>query len=89
MEEKHFADIVINEEKLDDGENVYVVHCTNLGITSQGATIEEAKRNIKEAIDLYLEEQPEDFDLLRKREVAPMFSFIEVNKNSQITKIVR
>jgi len=52
-------DIVINEERVKR-KKMFVVHCLNLGITSQGMTIEEAVKNIKDAIRLYLEENPED-----------------------------
>ncbi|MFH1152102.1 MAG: type II toxin-antitoxin system HicB family antitoxin [Nanoarchaeota archaeon] len=64
MEEKYFANIVINKEELSNEEIVFVVHCTNLGITSQGKTTEEAIQNIKEAIEIYLEEQPEKLYIL-------------------------
>lgn len=33
----------------------YVAHCVELGVVSQGRTIDEAKTNLKEAVDLYLE----------------------------------
>lgn len=33
----------------------YVAHCVELGVVSQGKTIEEAQANLKEAVDLYLE----------------------------------
>ncbi len=33
----------------------YVVLCPDLGVTSQGGTFQEAKSNIKEAIELFLE----------------------------------
>jgi predicted RNase H-like HicB family nuclease len=33
----------------------YVVRCPELGVTSQGETLEEAQANIKEAIELYIE----------------------------------
>lgn len=36
-------------------EDWYVAHCIELGVVSQGRTIEEAKSNLKEAVDLYLE----------------------------------
>lgn len=52
-------DIVINEEYLDK-KKIFVIHCLNLGITSQGKTVEEAVKNIKDAIKLYLEENPDD-----------------------------
>jgi predicted RNase H-like HicB family nuclease len=46
-------EIVIEKEPEDDG---YVAHCPALpGCFSNGLTIEEAKRNIREAIQLHLE----------------------------------
>ena len=41
---------VINKE-----ENWYVAHCLELGVVSQGKTIEQAKANLQEAVELYLE----------------------------------
>ena len=32
-----------------------MAHCVELGVVSQGKTIEEAKANLKEAVELYLE----------------------------------
>ena len=52
-------DIVINEEHVNK-KNMFVVNCLSLGITSQGRTVEEAIKNIKDAIRLYLEENPEE-----------------------------
>jgi len=52
-------DIVINEEYLNK-KKIFVVHCLNLGIASQGKTVEEAMENIKDAIKLYLEENPNE-----------------------------
>ena len=52
-------DIVVNEERMNK-KNVFVVHCLNLGIASQGKTVEEAIKNIKDAIKLYLEENPSE-----------------------------
>lgn len=52
-------DIVVNEEHIGK-KKVFVVHCLNLGIANQGKTIEEAMENIKDAIRLYLEENPEE-----------------------------
>jgi len=52
-------DIVVNEERIKK-KKIFVVHCLNLGITSQGKTVEEAMKNIKDAIRLYLEENPEE-----------------------------
>ena len=39
-------------------EDLYVATCPELGTVSQGATIENALANLKEATELYLEEFP-------------------------------
>ncbi len=46
---KNFTTAITKEEKW------YVAHCLELGVVSQGKTIEEAKANLKEAVELYLE----------------------------------
>ena len=33
----------------------YVARCIELGVVSQGPSIEEAQANLKEAVDLYIE----------------------------------
>jgi len=33
----------------------YVAHCVELGVVSQGKSIEEAQKNLKEAVELYIE----------------------------------
>ncbi len=38
------------------GEKQYVALCPELDVVSQGHTIEEALKNLKEAIELYIEE---------------------------------
>lgn len=88
MEEKYFADIVISQEKLSDGSPVFVAHCINLGIASQGSTTEEAMKNIKEAIELCLEEQPEKYLELTPKEPS-VFSVIEITKNAKTTNPLR
>jgi len=39
-------------------DDMYVAECPEAGTVSQGHTIEEAVRNLKEATELYLEEFP-------------------------------
>jgi predicted RNase H-like HicB family nuclease len=46
---KKFTAIITREE------NWYVAYCVELGVVSQGGTIEESKANLKEAVELYLE----------------------------------
>jgi len=45
--------IIINKEK-----NGYVATSVDLGVVSQGKTIEDAQKNLKEAVELYLEDNP-------------------------------
>ncbi len=84
MEKKYFMDIVINKEKLSDNSDIFVAHCPNLGIASQGKDTDEAIKNIKGAIELYLEEQPERYEELVSDKV-PLFSVVEVTKSAKIT----
>jgi predicted RNase H-like HicB family nuclease len=39
-------------------EDIYVAECPEAGTVSQGATVEDALANLKEATELYLEEFP-------------------------------
>lgn len=48
------------------GEVAYVAYCQELGIASQGKSIRAAKKNIREAISLYLEEA-KDSKLVKSR----------------------
>ena len=91
MEEKnYFLDVVINKEKLSDGEDVFVILCPSLGVASQGKNVEEAMENIKEAVELYLEEMPEAYEELEfTRSEMPTFSITEVRRDGKVTNIVR
>ena len=51
-------------------DDIYIVREVFTGVTSQGTTIEEALKNIKEAVELYLEEMPDLKEELEKREVV-------------------
>lgn len=46
---KKFTAVLTKEDKW------YVAHCVELGVVSQGKTVEEAQGNLKEAVELYLE----------------------------------
>lgn len=88
MAKKHYLDIVIVKEKLSTGEPVHVAHCTTLGIASQGFSVEEAMKNIREAIDLVLEECPEKLDEI-ETEGPPTFSFVEVTHHAKTASALR
>lgn len=63
-----FTAIINREGKL------YVSWCPEIDIASQGKTIEEAIDNLKEAVELYLED--EDAKLPKE---TPIFTFVEVS----------
>ena len=53
-------------------ERIYIIKEAITGVTTQGKTIEEAIKNIKEAVTLYLEEMPQikkDFKKAKIKEV--------------------
>ncbi len=56
-------------------EDMYVAECPEAGTFSQGRTIEEAVKNLKEATELYLEEFPLETEIksiITTFEVAPV-----------------
>jgi predicted RNase H-like HicB family nuclease len=65
-----FTTIIIQEGKW------YVARCLELGVVSQGKTIEKAQENLKEAVELYLEDQPKTKKYLSKK--APLITSLEL-----------
>ncbi|MBI2129790.1 type II toxin-antitoxin system HicB family antitoxin [Candidatus Woesearchaeota archaeon] len=55
MENQILLNVAIKEEP----EGGYSVVCTDLDVASQGETIDEAVKNIKEAVELYFESAKE------------------------------
>ena len=41
--------------EIKKGEKYYVARCPELGVTTQGKTEAEARKNLKEAVELHLE----------------------------------
>lgn len=67
-----FTSVIIKESKW------YVARCVELGVASQGRNIEKAQHNLKEAVELYLEDQPKFKKYLSKS--APMITSLELNR---------
>ncbi len=53
----------------------FVARCPELGVTSQGKSLEEAQANIKEAIELYIESFGED---IPRKTSKPFWTTVEV-----------
>ncbi len=47
-------------------EDMYVAREVATGVTSQGKTVDEAIKNLREALELYLEEAPEALEKLEQ-----------------------
>ncbi len=54
----------------------YVARSLELGVASQGRSIDDAKENLREAVELYLEDSPKDKKVLT--EESPLVTSIEV-----------
>lgn len=65
-----FTTIITQEDKW------YVARCVELGVVSQGRTIEKAQENLKEAVELYLEDQPKSKKYSLKK--APLITSLEL-----------
>jgi predicted RNase H-like HicB family nuclease len=59
----------------------YVARCVELGVISQGKTIEDAEENLKEAVGLYLENMPTSKKYLSTK--APLITILEVEHVSE------
>ena len=66
-------------------EGIYVALCPELDVASQGKSVEEALANLKEALELYLED--EDVERPSKAE-APIVTIVKV-KVSGFTRSLR
>ncbi len=64
MERRTFTAVLHREE------DMYIAECPEVGTASQGKTIEDAIKNLREATELYLEEFP-----IKKRGKAMLTTF--------------
>jgi predicted RNase H-like HicB family nuclease len=76
----HF-DVVITKEG-----DLYSSWCPQLDIASSGSSIEEAKNNLQEAIELYLEDEDA---IIRHAESSHTLTSVEVNKNAKTARSLR
>ncbi len=63
MEEKLSCSISVHQEE-HQGKNVFVVECSELGISDFGENLEDAMDNLRKGINLLLETCPEKKELL-------------------------
>ena len=67
-----FTSIITKEKKW------YVARCAELGVVSQGKTIEMAQKNLQEALELYLEDYPSTKIKELSRYGAPFVTTLDV-----------
>lgn len=56
----------------------FVARSLELGVTTQGRTIEDAKKNLREAVELYLEDMPRSKKALARE--VPLVTSIEISR---------
>lgn len=54
----------------------FVARCVELGVVTQGKTIEGAQENLREAVELYLDHNPRSKKYLSKK--APLVTTLEI-----------
>ncbi|MDP3770629.1 MAG: type II toxin-antitoxin system HicB family antitoxin [bacterium] len=67
-----FTTVIIQEGKW------HVARAVELGVVSQGKTVQESLKNLKEAIELYLEDNPQ-FKKFASRQ-APLITTLELSR---------
>ena len=68
------------------GEKQYVALCPEVDVVSQGYTVEEAIKNLKEAVELYIEEMGLPEEISSKETIVVHF---EVKEDDKTAKIIR
>ena len=76
----HFDAVITKEGEL------YSSWCPQLDVASSGKTIEEARSNLKEAIELYLEDEDA---VIPSGDVSLTLTSVEVIKNGKTSRVVR
>ena len=68
------------------GEKQYVALCPEVDVVSQGYTVEEAIKNLKEAVELYIEEMGLSEDISSSDTIVVHF---EVKEDDKATQVIR
>ncbi len=74
-----FSSVVWKED------DMYVSWCPDLDIASQGKTVEEALNNLKEAIELYLEDE----DAQIPSEKSPILATVSLETHAKTSPTIR
>jgi predicted RNase H-like HicB family nuclease len=75
-----FSSVVWKEE------NMYVAWCPDLDIASQGKNVDEALKNLKEAIELYFEDEDA---MIPEGKSPPIVTTVSVEAHAKTTHSVR
>lgn len=68
------------------GESQYVALCQEVDVVSQGHTVEEAIDNLKEAVQLYIEEEGFPEEATSNDTIVVNFEIKNVSKTSKIIR---
>ncbi len=67
MQNRLSMSVTLHEEELE-GKKVFIADCVELGVSDFGDTLDEALDNLKNGVNLLLEEAPEKRELLIREE---------------------
>lgn len=56
----------------------FTARCAELGVVSQGRTLDKAQDNIREAVELFLEDNPKAKQYMKQK--APLVTVLELKK---------
>lgn len=65
-----FSTLIYKSEKF------YVAECLELGVVSQGTTPKNALANLKEAVELYLEDEPTEILAVKEPRIGALQVFV-------------
>jgi predicted RNase H-like HicB family nuclease len=68
------------------GEKQYIALCQELDVVSQGYSVEEAIKNLKEAVELYLEEEGYPSKEISGDTILVNFEVKDVGKTSEVVR---
>lgn len=68
------------------GEKQYVALCPELDVVSQGYTVEESIKNLKEAVELYIEEMGLPEEVMVGDTIVVNFEVQNIGKTTQVVR---
>lgn len=70
---------LLHEERLSDGAPIWIAHCPELGVSSQGESVADARAMLQEAVAGFLEvASPEEVEARLAEGYTPMLELLQI-----------